>query len=173
MSKLVSVLVVLGIVCTLLLLSLNHDREVEDWTYDRLFKSADAVVLAKCISSADAGNVVREEPPDRFLVGVITRFQVTYAIKGELKKDEKFALFHYRMKEGSRIANGPQLASFHASRMSIQHAGGAVVLAAPEYLLFLIRRKDGRFECVSGQEDAELSVRQVIDPLPPPRPSDK
>jgi len=36
--------------------------------------------------------------------------------------------------------------------------------AQPEYLLFLKRRTDGRYEPISGQMDAALSVREVAEP---------
>jgi hypothetical protein len=39
-------------------------------------------------------------------------------------------------------------------------------LAPPGYLLFLKQGKDGRYEPVSGQIDAELSVKEVNSPLP-------
>ena len=34
----------------------------------------------------------------------------------------------------------------------------------PEYLLFLRKRKDDRYEAVSGQMDAALSVRALFHP---------
>jgi hypothetical protein len=35
---------------------------------------------------------------------------------------------------------------------------------APQYLAFLKKRPDGRYECVSGHLDPDLSVRQLIIP---------
>jgi hypothetical protein len=85
-------------------------------------------------------------------------------LKGTHKGDQ-LEVFHYRMKEGAHVANGPLLPTFHTQKMLIWHNGGATSITVPTYLLFLKRRKDGRYECVSGQFDSLLSVKQLIEPL--------
>jgi hypothetical protein len=45
-------------------------------------------------------------------------------------------------------------------------AAAGISLGAPEYLLFLKLRKDGRYEPVSGRVDPEFSVRELHAPLP-------
>src|SRR5207244_2413081 len=88
-------------------------------------------------------------PPDfrGDLVGVVTHFDVLHVIKGEYK-DKKFDLAHYRLKEGVQIANGPLLVSFHTKPFDLQGRGWSSAVLKSEYILFLKKRKDGRFECL-------------------------
>jgi hypothetical protein len=87
--------------------------QIEDWPFDRLFKEADLVVIAKAVSTGDAGADFEDEAPERFLKAVLTTLKVIYAIKGEHRGD-KLEVLHYRMKEGARVANWPMLVEFHA-----------------------------------------------------------
>src|SRR5258708_17493197 len=71
-------------------------RQIEDWPYDKLFKQAELVVVAKVTSVEDAGKRVTDKPPAEYLLGVITAFEVQYAIKGDLT-GKKLTVFHYRL----------------------------------------------------------------------------
>ncbi len=139
-----------------------YGRQIDDWPYEKLAKEADLILVAKAISTDDAAADVADKPPRDYLVGVISSFQVKYVIKGALQT-KKISVFHYRLnlKEGQEIGDGPLLVSFQAKESRVRREWGTTVLAPPEYMMFLKKRNDGRYECVSGQFDPSLSVRQV------------
>lgn len=153
-------------IAALLILSFGTawGRLIESWPYDKLFKNAELVIIAKAVSVRDANNADKANPPRDYLVGVVTTLEVEHVVKGEYK-DQRLELVHFRLKEGSRIMNGPLLVEFHTKPQTLRGYGWAASIE-PEYMLFLKKSKDGRFECVSGQFDPQLSVKQILDPLP-------
>jgi hypothetical protein len=50
-------------------------------------------------------------------------------------------------------------------RKSLKRGDGMVEVPQPDYMLFLRKLKDGRYEPVSGKIDPQLSVRAIFDPL--------
>jgi hypothetical protein len=108
-------------------------------------------------------------------LGRVTTFSVVNAIKGEVK-GKTIGVLHFKMKEGAASADGALLIRFRTQPLRIVgKAGGdgnreatafAMELGAPHYLLFLKVGENGRFEPVSGQYDAVLSVREVSPPMP-------
>jgi hypothetical protein len=156
----------LSSVSLLLVFGASRARQIEDWPYDKLFKHADVVVIAKALTVRDAKEEDGVVPPDGsgdVLVGVVTRFQVLRVVQGE-HKEKELDLVHFRSKQGITVDNGPTLVSFHTKKTQISGKDWAASLPS-EYLLFLKKRQDGRFECVSGQYDPALSVKQVLQPL--------
>jgi hypothetical protein len=153
-----------------LVASLQMGRQIDLWPYDKLFKQADTVVVAKAIQTIDAGDRIKDKVPREYLKAVLTTFEVTHVIKGKSK--EKLVLCHFlydERKKDLEIQNGPMLVDFHNKTLVIRYPGVAVSLSPPDYMLFLRGRPDGRYECVSGQFDPALSVKQIINPLDPPR----
>jgi len=140
-------------------------RLIEDWPYDKLFKNAELVVIVQFVSVRDATEKDKAVPPAKFdnLVGIVTTFKVLHVVKGEYK-EENLDLVHFKLKEGTAIVNGPLLVSFEKG---IEIKGEKWKLSqACEYVLFLKKGKDGRLDFVSGQYDPELSVKQMMRPLP-------
>src|SRR5262249_36292381 len=125
------------------LAEMSHARPIENWSYEKLLRSADLVVVARTLTVVDAGNQIDEKPPDRDFVGVLTSFDVSATLKGRVT-DKKIVLFHYRLKDGVVEHNGPLLASFHAQKMRIDTGVTVRLLDPPEYMLFLKKRADGR-----------------------------
>jgi hypothetical protein len=142
-----------------------HARQIEDWPEAKLLERADLVIIAKVASVRDAGRTVKDGPPRAYLEGLLTTLDIECVIKGQCKK-KQIVVFHHRLKEGTRIDNGPTLMRLHDKSASIKFNGGTMLILKPDYLLFLKKRPDGRYEAVSGQFDAGLSVRQLIDPIP-------
>jgi hypothetical protein len=142
-------------------------RQLEDWPYDKLFKNADLVVIVKPSAVRDATEKDKAIPPDNedYLVGVVTSFKVIHVVKGEYK-EKKLDLVHFKIKEGRMIGNGPLLVSFHTKETKIRGDSWSSIIMESEYMLFLKKQKDGQFTFVSGQFDPELSVKQVLSPLP-------
>jgi hypothetical protein len=136
-------------------------RPIENWEYERLFKEADLVVIARAESTADDDSRLKTGWDAKFL-GRVTTFKVQSALKG--KADGALKVLHYKLEDGVSIINGPLLVAFRSKARRIAGKGKAVMEAAPEYLLFLKRGKDGRYEPVSGQIDPALSVREIHRP---------
>jgi hypothetical protein len=128
-------------------------RRVLQWSYQDLTKEADVVVIARAIESENTKDEHKSDWSIEF-EGVNTRFEVLGVLKGET--DKTITLLHFEWgnakpgKEGDDfIRNGPHLIEFKKG--------------IPEYLLFLKRRSDGRYEPVSGQIDPDRSVREMVD----------
>jgi len=142
-------------------------RQIEDWPYDKLFKHADLVIIAKPLAVREAGKDDHAIPPkghDEILTGVVTTFEVLHVIKGEYKAN-KMDLVHFRLKKGVQIGNGPCLVNFPTKAIELRGDGWAAGVTS-DYMLFLKKSADGRFEPVSGQFDPSLSVKQMMGPLP-------
>jgi hypothetical protein len=145
-----------------------HGRFIESWPYARLFKTADLVIIAKALSVCDAPEVDKATPLPRewdHLVAVVTTLKVEYVVKGDYK-DDRLKLVHFRLKKGSLIINGPLLAKFSTKPQRFEGPRWSASFGQPDYMVFLKKTKDGHFECVSGQYDSELSVKQILSPLP-------
>jgi hypothetical protein len=140
-------------------------RLLPAWPYEKLLREADLVVLARPVSSADSGEVARPAGWKVEFLGVNTRFDLRAVLKGKLEGTQ-LTVFHHRLKDGVTLRNGPLLVSFRQHGLSLTTKTAKVGLARPDYLLFLRRRADGRYEPVSGPVDPELSVREVTPPLP-------
>jgi hypothetical protein len=142
-------------------------RQIEDWPYDKLFKHADLVIIAKPVAVREARKDDGATPPKGhadILTGVVTTFEILHVVKGEYKP-KKMDLIHFRLKTGVHIGNGPMLVKFHTKAMDLSGKSWAGIVSS-DYMLFLKKDKDGRFEPVSGQLDPALSVKQTMDPLP-------
>ena len=76
-----------------------------------------------------------------------------------------------------RYNDGPRLVAFLKEPLKIeieqnvknrgklhQRSQGLRKISQPEYLLFLKKNKDGEYEPVSGQLDADFSVRALFPP---------
>jgi len=157
----------LGLAVLILLCCNLRARQIEDWPYDKLFKHADLVLIAKPLAVRDATKDDNATPPkgkDDLLTGVVTSFEVLHVIKGEYKP-KKIDLVHFRLRTGVQIGNGPCLVEFHTKMTELSGKGWAAAVSS-DYILFLKKGTDGRFEPVSGQYDPSLSVKQIIGPLP-------
>ncbi len=143
-------------------------RLVEDWSYERLFKESDLIVIAQPTKSENSTDRLRDNPWKTEFLGVNTKFHVEHVLKGNFDVAE-LTLLHF--KTDALIVNGPSLVSFRTNSLKyvIQkegHAGKEVENAGPgTYLLFLRTRADGRFQPVSGQVDPVFSVREIAMPI--------
>ena len=108
--------------------------------------------------------------------GVMTIFGAAFTLKG----DPPLCIWldHFRYKEGVvRYNDGPDLVAFLKEPLQIevkqnvkkkgklhQQRQELRKISQPEYLLFLKKHKDGKYEPVSGQLDASFSVRTLFPP---------
>jgi hypothetical protein len=150
-------------------------RPIEDWSYERLFKEADVVVIAKPESTADVDTAPADPRMRRGFVGQRTAFSLVSTLKGEAK-GTSVQVLHFRLRDGVMPPNGPLLITFRTKPVRIEgkargdakRAGDAFVMEipAPHYLLFLKAGENGRLEPVSGQDDQARSEREETPPLP-------
>lgn len=145
-------------------------RRLPEWPHDRLITEADLVVVAAAVKSEPTtdkweGDYAYE------LDGINTRFHVRAVLKGEAPKDG-LTVLHYRqgrLKPGKTekdqwyaAKSGPDLVTFPTEPTRAGAGVSEVAVPAPEYLLYLKKRADGRYEPVSGQFDPDLSVREMF-----------
>jgi hypothetical protein len=167
-------LLTLASVAVLMLSRQAPARIVGNWPYDRLFKEADLVVVAVAVKSEP----VEAQPPagnelwPYDLVGRNTTLRVVHAIKGE-PAGKQITILHFefgKRRDGweKGIENGPMLVDFRVAREEPVVTG--VLSSTPQYLLFLRKMGDGRYEPLSGQIDPALSVREFCNPPEPPLP---
>jgi hypothetical protein len=131
-------------------------RPVAFRNYDQLTAEAELVVIA-------TPTAVRETPertnlpflaPPLKAIGVETTFEVSALLKGELPdvpagKPRRLVLHHYRLPASTApIPNGPGLVSFDPA-------------ARKQYLMFLKREPDGRYQALSGQTDPDMSIEPL------------
>jgi len=144
----VMLLVVLGLSGTA---TQSQSRITIEQNYQELLERSDLVVIATpTTSTADTKEVTffsdllhvdaegRQTKVEA--TGVETRFECLAILKGN-SQVKQFVLHHYRETASPRLeADGPLLVSFNPS----DHA---------DYLLFLVRERDGRFAPTGGQTD--------------------
>lgn len=165
------------IFCSAFFASSTFARQVEEWHYERLFKESDLVVIAH----VQGWGVTKKEWNEKFFEktrfeGVKTAFGANFALKG----DPPLCIWldHFRYKNDAvRYNDGPGLVDFLKEPLQIevkqnlrnkgklhQQIQGLRQISQPEYLLFLKKRKDGGYEPVSGQLDADFSLRVLFHP---------
>ena len=165
------------VICSLFIPSISFSRQVEDWSYECLFKESDLVVIAH----VQAWGATDEEWNEKFFdkvrfEGAKTIFGASFVLKG----DPPLCIWlnHFRYKESAvRYNDGPGLIAFLKELLLVklkstknkknkleQLGVGLRKISQPEYLLFLKKRKDGTYEPVSGQLDASFSVRAMFPP---------
>ena len=169
---------VIAVAGLLTFFGIGTGRQIESWSYENLLKEADLVVIARAVSTVpskdkwEAGIFDR----DRFK-GLETTFELAIAFKG--KSAGTFKVLHFQYKNPSRpLEDGPGLVSFLSEPLSVdvgqsgktgeegwrtlQPTKSKSLMPVPEYLLFLKKRADDRFEAVSGQVDPNSSVRTLL-----------
>jgi len=127
---------VIASICTL------HARGIKYWSYQELLEKSDLVAIATPISTKDTKEtwVAEASPIGCAAIGIETLFKVSAVLKGDNSLKEAL-LHYYRMGFSlNGIPNGPTLLSFDLTQKN-------------EYLVFLVREKDGRYAPTVGQMD--------------------
>jgi hypothetical protein len=172
-------------VCLLVLCIPGSSRLVQLWQYDRLTSTAKLVIIGSPGKTTPTKEKYEGNHPWPFeIVGVETRVTVLAVLKGREKK-KTITLFHFQagpLKKEFRDKGGPtpviddpDFLSFRTEPLVVKTEKGKVTLPPPDYLLFLRRRKDGRYEAITGPLDATQSVRELYGhalEAPFPRPSE-
>jgi hypothetical protein len=155
-------------------LSQSHARLIENWPYERLFKEADLIVIATAESTVEAKDKFNDErwPPE--FAGRNTTFKIVQVVKGK-GPDKELVVLHFKFAEPdpkstkkngpTEIIDGPMFVYFGTKPLKKIEINGMEVLNHKlEYMLFLKKRADGRYEPVSGRIDPVLSVREMFEP---------
>lgn len=147
-------------------------RGVGDWRHEKLFQKSDLVVLATPVSNADSGETMNPENYQVKFLGVNTTFTDCIVLKGQLT-DKEIKVLHYRLPDDAPgQQNGPLLTYFHIGGVSLSKVRDGKVFGeigglGKQYILFLKKRDDGRYEPVSGQIDSNFSFLHILgEPLP-------
>ena len=142
-------------------------REIEFWPYERLEREADLIVIGPAEKSEDSGELVPGPLWKIEFVGVNTLFKVTGVLKGRCKENQ-LTVFHLRIPDGFTLKDPPSTITFRTGVLPIRSPGKVTSLARPEYLLFLKKRADGRFEPLSGPLESCHSFRELYLPTSGP-----
>jgi len=142
-------------------------RPIGIWGYDLLMEKSDVVLIGK-VDTEKAFDEKLDHPAfGDVMEARLTTFKVGAVLKGKAA-GEKIELVHYLVNPDKPVVNGPLTAYFriNGERLTVTAVDGVAVKQdrvepAPDYLLFLKVRKDGRFEPVTGQVDSMFSVRKV------------
>jgi hypothetical protein len=159
----------------------SESRVVRYWTPSELTEEADLVILGKPTKTTQT----KERYPEKHgwpfeVVGVETKVTVLAVLKGKAK-EKAITLLHYAEgpirkefedKGPTPVIDGPDFLSFRTKSLTRKTKGGDLTVPAPDYLMFLRCRKDGRYEPLSGPFDPRQSVREVYarpieEALPP------
>jgi hypothetical protein len=153
-----------GIVLATMIAVQLQGREIVFWPYERLEKEADLIVIGPAEKSEDSGEFVPGSLWNVDFVGVNTTIKVTGVLKGRLK-EKQLTIFHLRIPDGMTLKEGPSTLTFRTGVLPIKSPGTVTSLARPEYLMFLKKRDDGRFEPISGPLESAHSFREVYLPM--------
>jgi hypothetical protein len=152
-------------------------RIVVPWPYDKLFSQADVAVIAEPETTDDTADVFSfagYEPKD--FVGMNTKLKVRCAFKGDITNGE-LTVLHFRYSDKLlAVVDGAKFVHFRLKTRTLKgevlhqndKEGDAdesehvdKLVPPPDYLLFLKKRTDGRYEPVSGQYDSAAACREV------------
>lgn len=164
----------------LLLASTALGRLVRDYSYKELAELSDLVVIAQAVTNQETKDqLTGYQDPDRY-AGINTTFAVKHVFQSSTKTGTNIVVLHFNYSDKVQmIANGALFVRFRTQPLRLERSErilrepgetqsapmqSVVSLPAPEYLLFLKRRADGRYEPVTGFYDARLSVREVGGP---------
>jgi len=166
MSRMATALVVLT---TLTVISGTSEARIHRaWSYPELMKAADLVVIVAPHGTTPTGK--QQALPDITQVDASgkkssvmgerleTDLELVVVLKGKPldtkgKDATRILLHHTREVSTQPSINGPGLVNFDAQPKR-------------QYLMFLVREKDGRYAAVSGQTDPDISI-EVLQQLAP------
>jgi hypothetical protein len=150
-------------------ISTAQARILEDWPYDKLYGKADLIVIAVAKTTKPVADRFRDPRWPLDLVGQQTAFEIKQVLRGKIT-GKSLDVLHFafgpqskkQKEEQLQIIDGPLLIRFRTKSVTLNIGGREHYLERPDYMLFLKRRADGRFEPVSGRIDPVLSIREVF-----------
>lgn len=146
-------------------------RVVPRWSYARLWKESDLVLIVKAGETRDATIVDPVLPFDNehdqlYLTAVVTELEVLAVLKGHFEH-KRIELSHYRLDwekldaHGIKaVGNGPNLTVFEAQQNRVSRSDPIVSIEV-DYMVFLKKNPVVQYTFVTGQVDPHFSVRQI------------
>jgi hypothetical protein len=178
--------VVTVVVVGILAAPLANARLTRAWTPEELRDESDFIGIIEPIANETVGEklTIPLTPSGQLkLPGVNTRFHVEMTLKvtrasfleviffWRRKPPEEVVVLHFQETDAAlEVANGPNLVNFPLAPVEYEKrtfkdkkeiANIHQSTANPQYLAFLRRRADGRYEPTTGQEDAMDSFREL------------
>lgn len=132
-------------------------RPIQIYDYKRLFKEADIVVIAIATKTTPTSDKEMGEDYQ----GRNTEFSIRQTLKGEAP--DNLNVLHFKYVGEIRVDNAAHLVDFvlHSAKDNMPLM---FEFQTPEYMLFLKRMEDGRYQPVSGYDDPAFSVRKITVP---------
>ena len=139
-------------------------RGLENWSYERLSKESDLVVIAKPVQSEDSPDRTKDNLWKIEFIGINTKFDVLHVLKGK-SKSAKLTVLHFRA--NVQIQDGPGFVTFRTKDLRYTLEDGTKIEAAgpARYLLFLKKRDDGRYEPVDISRRDQVRAKEVCQLL--------
>jgi hypothetical protein len=148
-------------------------RILPSWNYEKLLAAADVVVI---IEALEVKPVKDEFPKDAYgawrgYEASDARFRVRGILKNNGEAMKELTVLHFNYPKNTPIANGAQFIRFPVGAIAYEKRpmkDGKVIEGSvehvqytPQWLAFLKRRPDGRYEPVSGHYDACMSFEEL------------
>ena len=147
-------------------------RLVDSWPYSKLFEKADLIVIAK----VDSVEAAKGDPLSHSWSTELNPFNCKMTVQHVLKGTtdvKSLTVLHYRWgkpkkdRNGNDLINfiledGPMLVEFRTEGLFANIGDQKnVILSTPQYMLFLKKLTDGRYEPISGHIDPAFSVFEL------------
>lgn len=153
-KNVVSLVIVIGI-CTA---REGLTRPIQDWSYDKMSKEADIVVIATPVAQQYTGKEthlprIRRDNERIKVLGLETTFEISVCFSGDVAQKDRstIVLYHYRFKNPKTNRNVPMAAQL--LRLNPEKEA--------QYLMFLKQTDNGRYVPVSGQVDPAYAVEKL------------
>ncbi len=147
-------------------------RWVPSWPYEKLVAESDVVAVVEAVENKPAQDTFPGYSyghPTHHFTATDTRFTVRAVLKGEAMKE--LTVLHFSYSTNVRVTvNGARFIQFftaplHCERRALKDGkpvGGITIYQQePVWIAFLKRRRDGRFEPVTGHYDSALSFGEL------------
>lgn len=147
-------------------------RPVPSWPYEKLVAESDVVAIVEPVENKPAQDMFPGYSyghPTNHFTATDTRFKVHTVLKGDTVKELTVLHFSYSTNV-SVIVNGASFIQFFTGPLQYEKralkngkpVGGVTSYQQPpEWIVFLKRRSDGRFEPVAGHCDSAHSFREL------------
>lgn len=145
----------------------------DTWPAAKLTGKSELIVIAKLAKTEDSPKTDKISKQYEQMIGINSTFSVLAVVKGRYDKKE-MTLLHFRnptqvgdeSPRPARGADGKIIKTSWTQQNDIDPPELVDLNWLKEknarFLMFLKRRPDGRFECISGQIDPVLSVSKLV-----------
>lgn len=129
------------------------DFDGAKWTYERLFKESDVVLVVTLESSKEIDELIKVPDSTEEVQLLVSKLKCELVLKGDVKgKSVEFR--HWRPKRGEILLGTPSPVCL-SEENDFQHL---------QYMVFLRRTKGDQYEAVSGMIGAYYSVKEMHRP---------